>query len=333
MNESSENNTIDYELINSIAFLSAIPITIIGLVVNLFILYILISDKNFHKTTYYLILFSVLSDIASTGASSLSFTTGSVLQLQLYQGTILCRMFIFIILASYGVSMMTLCIISADRYMAIVKPMSQFYRRYKKLIIFLLQMAVCCISLVMAIPALLFIGTYSDDTKFCDFPTVTSSTALYFIMSSIVLYFMPVTFLVVAYCKIIFHMKNHIRPPGLSVQQAAERNLKKRKFIRSLMSITAAYVLTTWPFWATSIGMAITQKSMRQIRQLGLFWYLLAFASFTVTTSISVVNPFLYLKFDSNIRKKAAALLKRSADANDYYNPSTRITVMTQNTV
>ncbi|RDD42321.1 hypothetical protein TrispH2_005894 [Trichoplax sp. H2] len=127
--------------------------------------------------------------------------------------------------------------------------MSGFYGRNKKRLILLLQIVACCISLSMAVPALMFVGTYPDETIFCDFPTANSVTALYFIVNSVVLYFIPVIFLIAVYNKIKFHIKNYIKP-GSQLQQTAEQNLIKRKVIQSTMSITAAFVrvLTIWPF-------------------------------------------------------------------------------------
>ena len=63
--------------------------------------------------------------------------------------------------------------------------------------------------------------------------------------------------------------------------------------------------MISWPFFATCVGIAITRRSLRQIRQLGLVYYLLAFFSFSTTADISVVNPFIYYKFDNAIRSKA----------------------------
>ena len=63
--------------------------------------------------------------------------------------------------------------------------------------------------------------------------------------------------------------------------------------------------MISWPFFATGVGIAITRRSLRQIRQLGLVYYLLAFFSFSTTAAIGIVNPFIYYKFDNAIRSKA----------------------------
>ena len=305
MNASSNtNNTIDYHAINAYAYAAAIPISMIGLLTNILIFYIIVKHKIFRKTTYYLLRISVVSDIISNSTTSFAYMIVSVANPSYPDGIALCRVLVFVILSSYGASMMTLCVIGIDRYFAIVRPLSSFYRQHKYSFIGGLLATGGVLTLSITIPALFFPSVYPDDTKFCDFISVTPLVSFYFTMSTFNLYIIPAITLMISYGKIIFYMRSYVRP-GQGVTAADEENEKKKKFIRMLTFIAGSYLLISWPFFATSLGMAITGKSLRQIRQFGVVYYLLAFFSFSTTTAISIINPFLYLNFDHAIRKKA----------------------------
>ncbi|EDV19006.1 uncharacterized protein TRIADDRAFT_34297, partial [Trichoplax adhaerens] len=143
----SNSNAINniYNIIYDYASLISGVLSIIGCSLNLFLLYILIRDKQFHTVSYKLIRISVISDILS------SFTIGTGCLLISYEftydgGIILCRVVIFFTFTSNGVSILNLCLIAIDRYFAIVKPFYRRYHRRRKQIFYLSQIFVWTIS-------------------------------------------------------------------------------------------------------------------------------------------------------------------------------------------
>ncbi|RDD36835.1 Somatostatin receptor type 4 [Trichoplax sp. H2] len=312
MNDSGNSNgTIDYVAINSYAYAAAVPASIIGLIANTLMMFILMRYKIFHKTTYFLLRISVASDIISNTTTAISYLIVTAIHVTYPLGVILCRIAVFVILSSYGISIMTLCIIAIDRYFAIVKPLSSFYRRNKFLLIGGLLTVGCLLTFSITIPALFFVDVYHDDTKFCDFRNVTPLISFYFTMSTFNLYIIPAVTLATSYGNIIVYMRNYVRPGEDTNFNRAVEDQKRKKFIKALSLIASSYLLISWPFFATSLGMAITGSSLREIRRVGVVYYLLAFFSFSTTTAISIINPFLYLKFDHAIQLKAKSLISQ----------------------
>ena len=303
-NSNNLTNTIDYKAISGYAQAAATPFSVIGFFANVFLLFILIKHQIFGKTTYYLLRISVVSDIICNLTTACAYIMTAGVNVSYSDGQALCRCLMFIIMSSYGVSIMTLCVIGIDRYFVIVRPLSSFYRRFKYQFIGGLFALASIIAFGFTMPILFFISTYPDDVKLCDLTTITPALSYYLIISAIALYVIPALTLVITYSKIIIYMRNYVRP-GERVTNLNDDNHKKKKFIKMLISITATYLLISWPFFATGVGIAITRRSLRQVRRLGLVYYLLAFFSFSTTADISVVNPFIYYKFDTAIRSKA----------------------------
>lgn len=301
----SVQSIIHYEIINKYAYAAAIPFSIIGFIANILLLYIIRSDRYFDKMTYHLIQISVISDLISLFCAITGFSLVAGVHIEYDIGSVLCKLLLFVIYISYGISITTLCLISIDRYLAIVKPLSVVSRKYKKKLIHLGLYVGCMITLSISLPILIVANVYSNSSKFCDVPNITESTTTYLILQTIFLYILPALILLITYGKIVKFQSAYVQP-GQRKNQVLQngRHLMKKKFIRTLIIITLTYLLTAWPFFATCLGMAITAKSLLQIRTLGLEYYILAFFSFTSTIGISIINPFIYFKFDSNIKNK-----------------------------
>ena len=166
-------------------------------------------------------------------------------------------------------------------------------------------------SFTISIPSLMYNDVYPEDPEVCDFNEVNVSKQIYLISLDFIIYFIPTSILLYAYGSIIKHQKSYIRPGNINEEGRKEEQLKKKKFTLVLIYITASYLLTTWPFFITRLVIAITGKSLRQLGEINIVYYLLGFASFSTTNTIAVVNPFLYLKFDHNIKQKSLIYLKK----------------------
>lgn len=309
MNHSKKDDTIS--IINATAYIAALVFSFIGLVANAVIFYILLTEKRLHKSAYYLVRVSVISDIISNTTSVFAYLIAATIEIDFNLGNQICKISVFIILSSYGISVLTLCVISFDRFMSIVKSFSSFYRIYKSRVLILLEVAICFIAVIIAMPALFLATVYLDNVQFCDIPSVTTSVAAYFITAAAVFYIFPAIVLLACYGRIIIFMRSHVQPGESFQEQLHQQKLQRKKCIKAFITIAAVSLLTTWPFWITSVSLAITQKSLRDISQNNNYLYALAFLSFASTSWISIVNPFLYLRFDGNIRQKLMAIIQK----------------------
>ncbi|EDV18912.1 uncharacterized protein TRIADDRAFT_62627 [Trichoplax adhaerens] len=296
---------------SSLSVIAAIPVLTVGILANIFVLYVITKDSYFYKVTYYLIRVTIISDIISTFTAVLGFTFITAFDNSYIVGGYLCRIFFYIVVTSYTVSVFTLCMISVDRYFAIIKPHSQLYRKHKNRFLVIAQIVSVIIAIGINLPAAWFNNVYPDDTELCDYANVNQQQSVYLISMAIVLYLIPSGILIFCYGSIVNHQIHYVRPGNITNANREDDQLRKKKFIKALIIITASFLLSTWPFFATGIGMAITGKSMRQIGKIHIILYILAFASFSSTVGIAVINPFLYLQFDQNVRKKSLKILRK----------------------
>ena len=296
--------------------IAAIFISFIGLLANIYILYVLISDTYFHKTTYYLIRISVFSDIISTSASIGGYIQIAGKTLDHIGGTLMCKYFIFIIYTSYGISMMTLCLISIDRYYDIIKPYCHFYRFHKTHILIVSETTIWLVAISVNLPILSAVRTYQNYPLVCDFPPFSQSVRLFMVIFISILYIIPSFITGTVYLRIVLHQRNFIWPGEIAENQMRQRRSKKKKFVKMLSSIALSNILITWPLFATLLGMTITQKSHLQLMTGNIIVYIMTFFSVSFTTSISIISPFLYLLFDCNIRNRSKHILTQLCKLN-----------------
>ncbi|RDD39715.1 5-hydroxytryptamine receptor 1D [Trichoplax sp. H2] len=311
INDSNETNIDNFFIqLYDITSIIALPLAIIGLISNIFVLYIFITDRNFHKPTYYLIMISVTSDIIT--AISMTYGYSHILARTTDDNgaDIMCQSAVYITATSYTISIMNLCLIAFDRYCNIVKAVSQFNRLYKNNFLLFVEISIWITAVIINAPLILVMESKNKDYGLCDFIPITNIISAYLIFLVIMLYIIPSTFIVTVYVKIIIFRKNYVSPATNNAEQI-EEDAQKKRFIKALMSIAISYVCFTWPYFATILGYAITKKTYYQLRFTDKVAYVTSLLSRSLTTSITIISPFTYLLFDSNIRKRAVKVCKQ----------------------
>ena len=293
----------------SYASLVGIPICVIGLVANSFILYLFITDGDFNKSTYHFLRVSVVSDIICAVAAFSGYLHTASHRLGYDGGTLMCRIIIYFALTSYCVSMMNLCLIGLDRYYNI-KGLPSVYRCNKKCVFIVGEVFILLIAASVTSPTLIYVQVHHNATLLCDFPDMTPSVSMYLIAFTMIGYVIPAILIIVIYWKIIFLQRNYIQPIDRLSSFREENRLSKKRYVKMLLSISLSYILLTWPSFATFLGLAITGQSLMDIRSKSIVLFLLSFLSSGATISIVVLNPFIYLKFDKLIRYKAMMGIK-----------------------
>ncbi|RDD39730.1 Neuropeptide SIFamide receptor [Trichoplax sp. H2] len=306
----ASNATINDGLLYTYFAVVVSGINFVGLMGNALLLYIFISDKYFRKITYYLMLICVISDGISNIFSLIS--TGLLLGkhgTQSYTMLIVCSISGVVVYISYGVSIMNLCLISIDRYFAFVKPLNMFYRVYRKKIVIIVEILIWIISASITIPDIAFIQAPDDDKFICDYPNVTISISIYLVSYTVVYYVLPSMVITIAYWRIIIFQRNYVRP-GQTIKQLKYEQASKRKLIKSLISISLSYVLLTFPYFVVLLSFGVTRTNLLQVREKSSVLFAICVLAVASTSNITVINPFLYLKFDGNIRKNFKEILK-----------------------
>ncbi|RDD40855.1 Somatostatin receptor type 5 [Trichoplax sp. H2] len=313
MNNSANNDTpvITIFAIYQFASAIAIPIFIIGLLLNLFMLYIFLVDRHFKTTTYTLIGISVVSDTISVCSMLVGVCFISDSKLDFIRGQLFCRLTLIIIFASFFVSMMNLCLIGIDRYYSIVKPFSTKYKLRKPYIIGIAEFFFWLLAIVIHLPLYKYVSVYPQDPLLCDFLVITPSISSYLITHAVISFVIPSIILGVVYGKIVIYQKSYRRPGNAIDGRQIEKQSRMKRIIKVLISISVCYIALSWPFFASTVGMAITSKSLMDLRQESSALLLLAYFSVIITLSITILNPLIYLKFDNNIRKRSLFLLNK----------------------
>ncbi|RDD42310.1 Trace amine-associated receptor 1 [Trichoplax sp. H2] len=304
-NNTFRNGTNNYDIIRTIAALATFPSLIIGCIANIFVFRIITYDRDFYKPTYYLVRISIISDTVVTLLGCVAVLVGDTVKINYALGSCFCRLFLYTILSSYSVSIFTLCIISIDRYFITLKPFSRFYLRYKRKFLTSLVLCAVLMSVTINIPVIFYVDVYPDDPGLCDFVSIDSFARAFLMTAIITMYIVPTIILLFTYGSIYWHQYNHVRPGNISERSQKDEQMKRKKFTKALITITASYLSITWPFFAIGVAIIITGKSLRDIKNENATYYILSFLSFSTTLFISVLNPFLYLKFDCNIKRKA----------------------------
>lgn len=310
MNISNGNDTVAQYFITVYTFaaLGAIPITVIGLMANLLLIIVFAIDKSFHKTTYYLLIISICSDIVANLSSLTTFIQIAERHHDYEGGTLMCRCYVYVYSSSYSISIMTLCLNAVDRYFAIVRPLSLFYRIHKRLLLITGEVIIWILSLSLNIPTFFYMSVHPQDTLLCDFPTITTSVSVYFLSFVLIENLLPSLIITIIYSQIIIHQRNYVQPGHTQTNQA-RYEIRRKQLTRMLMSISFCYIITAIPSSCVFIGSAITQKSLMQIRRESVVVFMLIFFSISFTASISTINPFLYLQFDVLLRKRSKSIL------------------------
>lgn len=311
----------------------AIVLFSIGFAANFFLLYIFIFQKYFHKSTYILMLVSSISDTLSIGCSLYAYVLATLNLVDFHSGTIACKIVMYTVATSYTISIFNLCLIAIDRYFTVVYFHMRWYRNYKVKILVCLEVMIWLTAASINSPFISYIGVHPEVTVLCDILNITTPICVHLFLLVLVCYVIPAIIIAFFYWRIILHQKSYIRPGQISNQQRLQQQAQKRKFIQMLATIAGSFILASWPMFATLTGIAITRKSFIQLQRENLVIYFLSFFSLLATTSITVINPLLYIKFDRNIRKqllKAIQLLHITGANSD--QQSTMVTLVSNRT-
>ena len=226
------------------------------------------------------------------------------------EGTILCKIIPFFLVVSICVSIWTITVIAADRYMAFAclrrKPLS-------------VRSAVCSIIAVWLCAGLIFSGQlYKFKIKLnkVGAPECLGSwiedreTSILFrkaemIVTVVITYAIPLTTMTVLYSLIAFTLWRQ-KPPGEDANQEAQaRQVRKRRAAIKKMTIVVAVMAVFWlPVHFIHISSAFDHDAYDSIP------ILLKWLCFSLAYANTAVNPFLFIVFSENLRVETKGILR-----------------------
>ena len=222
-------------------------------------------------------------------------------------GHITCKMVYFAFHVTIAASIISLTLMSVDRYLGIVVvfPFDRFqsFRRAK-----VLTVVIWLTSIIFMIPAAVLWkiekgvqeGTWYCQPAFAEFGKFQTGVRVYYTYLFLLAYFIPLLVISVLYGVVCCKLWHRTIPAGavrLSVFEIVENHEAKKKIVRMLVIITAAFAICWLPaqlyhlLWAIDYG--FTLKFPRYVM----------FVSMWCGHANSALNPWLYMLFNVIFRK------------------------------
>ncbi|XP_013406185.1 QRFP-like peptide receptor [Lingula anatina] len=307
-----------------IAYLCIIILSLVG---NLLVIAVVLKNSRLRTTTNYYIVNLAVSDLMVTSTSTWvhlveNLTEGWVL------GAFFCKFNTFAIELSLVSSVLTLTLIACDRFFGIVFAMKAHLMDRKALpFIIMIWVIAAGVSSPLLVYRKQFERQWKDHLEiWCDdnWPKVEMdmsanttrwtqpSRTFYYTFVSVVLYFIPIGIMIVAYAMIIWKLWSSELPGEQIEYEIDAQNKIKKKVVIMLCVILLVYVICWTPFQILVLWYEYGKHKHLQNPP----WYpkFEFFAQF-ISYSNSAFNPFIYAGFNENFRKGFKELLSCGTDA------------------
>ena len=310
------NGDNDVEEVNDVTKIGIISgyviILLFSFVGNSIIIHLVRTRTNIRKNPFNWLLVNTavadLLDVITASAFSVPFILCGDCWISGIAGTILCKLIPFFLVVSICVSIWTLTVIAADRYLAIVcirrRPLS-------------FRSVMCSIIAVWLFAGLIFSGElYKFKVEeedggmpvcYPDWYVDSEEISIHFyqtemIVKVIILYAVPLMIMAVLYSLIAYFLWKQ-KPPGAINQEAYVKQMRKRRaVIKMLITAVVVFALCWLPVHLNHIMSQFYPDSFVTIPNfLRMLFYWLAHAN-------AAIHPWLFIAFSENLRVEAKGI-------------------------
>ena len=300
-------------------------ILLFSFVGNSIIIHLVRTRTNICKNPFNWLLFNTavadLLDVITASAFSVPSVLCGDCWLSGLAGTIFCKLIPFFLVVSICVSIWTLTVIAADRYLAIVcirrRPLSS-------------KSVLCSIITLWLLASLIFSGELykftveevDGEVAFCypDWNQESEQFSIIFnqaemIVKVVVTYAVPLVTMTVLYSLISYFLWKQ-KPPGAVNQEAYLKQLRKRRaVIKMLITAVAVFALCWLPVHVSHIMSEFYDDAYFSIPPtLRLLFFWLAHAN-------AAIHPWLFIAFSENLRGEAKALFQNIRKRSPFKHP------------
>ncbi|XP_077988645.1 G-protein coupled receptor 54-like [Glandiceps talaboti] len=295
-------------------------ITLISVVGNGLVIFIVIKYPNMHNVTNFYILNVALSDLVFVVVCAPITSTLYIFPDNWIFGDFMCRLVAYIQYVSVQATCATLTAMTVDRYYVISQPMRSRHERTPKLAI------IVCVfiwigSFALHIPLAMYFGEVyfecQGETKvicFEMFPSLLASK-IYQAYSLVVLYLLPLAVIGVCYG---FILKQVWRIKGLGILDGGVYEVKqslqrRRKVTRMVLIVVMLFAISWGPLQAMN-SWARFDPNMESKYDI----HLIRFRTFCLCLaySNSCINPFIYALTGNTFQKYFKRLFRISDERN-----------------
>ncbi|XP_071803626.1 G-protein coupled receptor 54-like [Asterias amurensis] len=274
----------------------------VGVTTNAVVVYVVMLHMKMTTVTNYYIVNLALTDISyllfCTPFTTLTFTLYGYLT----EG--MCRVISYVQQASVHATCMTLTIMSADRYFAIVYPIKSMKYRTRRLS-FLINLSVWILSYIMAIPAPIFVEAeshfyYTGEKYFCfeAFSTPTKQ-AVYYTYVLVCTYILPLFVICACYSLLLRATWTRHHPSAQNSHRTRQNLLQKRRMTRMVLVVVCLFFVCWLP---THVFNCWERYSTHDFPYYSDAVYYARILAVTLAYSNSCLNPFVYAFMGNNFR-------------------------------
>lgn len=274
-------------------------IILLGLVGNIFVIYILYKRPETRRITSFMYVNLAVADLLVTVVvmpQSMQTIQMDGKWLDGGFGTFLAKLIIFVFYVALTASIFTLTAVAFDFFFAIVLPMHKFpHFRNKKILVPIIWLSSMCLT----IPWLIIVNVKESSItfEFTQFGPLQASLRGVYLYIVITIYVFPLAIMCILYGCVCQKLRSHTLP-GIALNNRAtyRANANKRQIIRMSITVVVAFALCWLPAHVYHLILAIDlnlRLSLPSYVMLVCFW---------CGHANSAVNPWLLIYFKKRFR-------------------------------
>ncbi|XP_071503853.1 G-protein coupled receptor 54-like [Diadema antillarum] len=295
-NTADRSISIGNWLVPTIIFL----ITLIGVLGNFLVIYVIIRHGQMKTVTNYYIVNLAFTDVSFLICCA-PFTAVIIAIPSWIFGRFMCKFVFFMMQVTAQATCLTLTAMSVDRYKAIVRPLQSLKTRTTRAAL-IINVCIWAGSACTAIP----VAIYYDVTKMGNawmciemWPHREIMYPGYAIYGMVVLYLVPLTITCVCYSIMLRKLWQRVAPGDQTNNAQTLMALQqKRKITRMIMVVVLLFALCWLPLYVFTVWFRLDRNFPRNNTTYGfkVFAHILSYAN-------SCVNPFVYAFMGENFRR------------------------------
>ncbi|XP_022792973.1 probable G-protein coupled receptor 83 [Stylophora pistillata] len=219
-------------------------------------------------------------------------------------GTVTCKLFSYVVTVSIAATVLTMLVISIDRFHVIFYPLKRRLFRKPKI----LSTIIWFLSFLLMIPCLLYSAVEFDTAQSAYTCSQLSSKLdkdvikIFHVCLFITLYALPLFFMVLLHLLICRKLWLRKIPGNVSCESQTAVGRSKRKIVRLLVIIVVVFAFCWFPTYVNHYFWFIRRESKLPMG-VQFFFLWLAHAN-------SAINPCLYIMFNDHLRSRLISTLK-----------------------
>ncbi|RUS79030.1 hypothetical protein EGW08_013213 [Elysia chlorotica] len=287
-------------------------ICVFGLIGNGLVIYVILMYAKMKTVTNKYILNLALSDVLFL--VMLPFMATTTMLGHWPFGFAMCKIYYVVYSINLFGGAFNLCVMSADRYLAVCHPIRSLkYRTSGKAL--LLCLCIWFVSFLVMLPVILYSQTMKnmdmDGKLWCgiNWPTDLSiaSDKAFTWYSFLLGFAIPVSLISVFYILVVVRLR-HVGP----AKKTREKQRSHRRITRLVLTVVVVYIVCWLPHWCFQVHLVFNDvnDAHKNLVLLVNFFTILCFSN-------SMLNPFLYAFISENFRKSFSKAFCCSAGQNE----------------